>query len=465
MTGPSRSVNAWIFLAEDEPKGSGYQTPGSSYQSLITYGVYNSTDMVNICFANTVPTSSTTVPAGDGSTYTIELQTADHPGGVTNQQYMDWLIQDARGTNPSIKVLITLGYADDEFTQIFSSDPAQWQQNATDYANNLVTYLLQYDLDGFDVDWEGGFAYATTPEQFKILFTAIRAAFDAQDRRLYLTLSPASVGTLDTPTVNAAFDFVNLQLYSGFTFASDFIDAGVDQSLLAYGAKFEVNGSVPFQSAQQAYAGAQAGGYQVITQWRLNSNDFQYEQAQQMILHQLVYGPAGTSFDDGPTVGAAGQPPITGMVIRSGEVLDAIQATNTGSFEGTPLQYVLPQHGGDGGSASPITIPPGDAVAEVSGYTGIWFGWECVLQLSITTRGGLVMGPFGTMAHASGQTPFRFTAPTGQSIVAFSGSTVTVPLAGGGTTDVIASLSVTYAAAPAQTVDFVGIREEKTSPA
>jgi GH18 family chitinase len=194
--------------------------------------------MLNICFVNTVPTSSSTVPAGDGSAYTIDLQTADHPDGYTNQQYMDWVIQDARNARSDIKFLVTLGYAENEFTQIFQGPSSQWQQAATDYAHNLVAYLQHYNLDGFDVDWEDEFAWATTPEQFKILFTAIRAAFDAQDRYYYLTLSPAFVGKLDAGTVNSAFDFVNLQLYGGAD-PDDFTRAGVSRDLLAYGAKFE----------------------------------------------------------------------------------------------------------------------------------------------------------------------------------------------------------------------------------
>jgi hypothetical protein len=446
MNIPNKSVNAWIFLAEDEPSGTGYQSPTSSYQSLITYGVYNSTDMVNICFVSTVPTSATTVPAGDGSTHTIELQPATHPDGATNQDYMDWLIQDARSTNPNIKLLVTLVYSPgNQLRQIFSSDQSQWQQNAADYADNLVAYLQHYDLDGFDVDWESPLSTASTRQQFAILFTAIRAAFNAQDRQYYLTLSPADVGTLDPSTVNSSFDFVNLQLYSGFTSPGEFTKAGVAQSLLAYGAKFEPNGSVPYQDAQQAYAGYVSGGYQVVTQWRLNSNDFQYEQAQQMILYQLVYGPAGTSFNDAPTIGAAGNPLISQLAIRSGDVLDALQATNSGTFEQTPVQYILQQHGGNGGNASTVTIASGDAVAEVSGYTGIWFGWPCVLQITITTRNGAVFGPFGTMNNASSKTPFSYAASQGQSIVAFSGTIENVPLAGGGNTDIIASLGAVYA--------------------
>jgi hypothetical protein len=187
------------------------------------------------------------------------------------------------------------------------------------------------------------------------------------------------------------------------------------------------------------------GHYGIATQWRLNSGNFQYEQAQQIILYQLVYGLPGNSFDDTPIIGAAGNPPISQLVVRSGEVLDAIQSTNTGSYAGNPVQYVLPQHGGSSGNASPVTIPTGESISEVSGYTGIWFGWECVLQITLATRNGTIFGPFGTMSNASSKTPFTYTPPQGQSIVGFSGTTVEVPLASGGTTHIIASLNASFA--------------------
>jgi len=138
-------------------------------------------------------------------------------------------------------------------------------------------------------------------------------------------------------------------------------------------------------------------------------------------------------------VGAAGNPPLTQLVVRSGDVLDAIQAMNTGSFQSTPVQYILLQHGGDGGSANTVTIPSGDVVVQASGFTGMWFGWNCVLQITLKTKSGKVFGPFGTMNNASSKTPFQYNAPTGQSIVAFSGAIVQVPLGGGGQTYIIAS--------------------------
>ena len=455
MNVPSRSVNAWIYLNDDYPEGTIYTTPESCYQALITYGVYNSTDVVNICWVNTVPTSATTVPAGDGSTHTIQLESATHTDGTsspTNQDYMDWLIQDARGVNPGIKLMVTLGYGANELTQIFADDSSQWQQNANDFAFNLLEYLKYYGLDGFDVDWEPALSDSGTTEQFNLLFTAIRTLFDTQDRYYYLTLSPNGTGILTNDcadTLNSAFDWVTLQLYGGAC-AESFTGIGVKQGLLMYGAMFEPSGGVPFQDAQQAYAGHQPycsvpASTQVITNWRLNSNDYHYEQAQQMILYQLVYGIPGPSFDDSPIAGAAGNPLVSQVVVRSGEVLDAIQATSAGTFEDNPVQYVLMQHGGDGGGASTVTIAGGDALVEVSGYTGTWFGWNVVLQVTLTTRNGQVSGPFGSMANASSMTPFTLSAPQGQSIVAFSGSVVNVPLAGGGTTDVVQSLAATYA--------------------
>lgn len=449
MTTPDKSVNAWIYLAEDDPPNTNYKSPNSSYQSLINFGVYNYLDMVNICFFEVVPVQ------GTPGSFTIALETASppHPPPYTNQDYMNFMIQDARAANPNIKILTTLDFGGNgnELTQIFSGDKSQWPSQAASFANNVVAYLEANKLDGFDIDWEAPLSSVTPKDQMSLVLQALRTAFNTPSKRYLLTLSPAVTTNLDGSVVNNTVDFLNLQLYSGFTNPQDFINIGISKSLLAYGAKFEwTNGVKPYQDAQNAYQGYSSGNYNVITQWRLNSNDFQFEQAQQMILNQLVYGIPGTSFDDTPIIGAAGNPPITQMVIRAGDVLDAIQATNTGSFQSagasqpTPLEYKLLPHGGDGGNPNTVAILPGDAVVQVSGFTGVWFGWDCVLQITLTTKSGKVFGPYGTMNHATSMEAFKYTAPANQSIVAFSGSIVEVPEGGGGQTFIIARLGVSY---------------------
>lgn len=451
MNTSTKNVNAWILLDEDNPKGSSYKTPLSCYQTLIDYGVYKSIDVLNICFFITLPTTNKTVPVGDGTSYTLQIgnATSVHHDGSTTQQYLNWMISDARKTNPDIKLLATLGYGNNSLNGIFSNDHKTPEQNAIDFANNLLTYLAKYDLDGFDIDWESPVNYSITQKQFAILFTAIRKAFNNQNtKQYYLTLSPASVGNLDAPTINNSFDFVTLQLYSGFTFKRDFINAGINKNLLAYGAKFESTGAgnpAPFQDAQNADQGFKEGSYNILTQWRMNSGNYQFEQAQQMILSDLIKGVSGNEFNDGSIIAAAGNPPITHMQVRAGDVLNAIQCTNTGTFSNVPLKYSLLQHGGDSGNLNTIVIPTNDVITEISGYTGVWFGWKCVLQLTIKTKNGNIFGPFGSMNNATTKSPFSLSDPSGQSVVAFSGTVINVPLQSGEKTDIIANLDVVYA--------------------
>lgn len=291
MSTTPKLVNAWIFLNEDEPTINGnpvgYTDPQSSYQRLINQNIYQSVDILFLCFAVTVPTSDATIPAGNGSFYTLQMGESSHPDGLTNQDYMNKIIADGRRNNPNLKIALTLLWGnDDTITNIFANTNYTAQQNADNFAANLVAYLKHYDLDGFDIDWEFPISTATSQEQFQLLFTSIGKQFKAQtDKKYYLTLSPASVDNLDPTTLNNYFDFVALQLYSGFTNPSDFIQAGVNQNLLAYGAKFESN----YQTADNAFQEAQKLGYSTYTTWRLNSGNFEYEQDQQVALYQLVF--------------------------------------------------------------------------------------------------------------------------------------------------------------------------------
>ena len=434
------TVDTWILPSEDDPAGTNYNDPNSSYQNAITYGVYGSVDRLFICFADTVE-------VGDG-TYTVAVSNdATHPGGLLTSQYIQWIMQDAPKANPDIEFRLTLGYSETEFSVLFAGDESTWQDQCTAYSNNVAAYLVANGYVGFDIDWEGGFAYSITQAQFKMLFSTMGPIFQAQG--LKLSMCPQYTGNLDPDTVNAYFDMVTLQVYGGAS-RQQFIQAGVNADLLVYGAKFESIGHgdiTPYQDAQQAQQAMASGSYDSVVQWRINSGDFQFEQAQQMILYQLVKG-TGDSFDDGPILGAAGNPPITTLWVRHGEVVDAIQTQNTGSFTSNnytvPLSYTLVQHGGGGGTQDEITLDPGDTLVEISGYTGVWYGWSCVLQITLTTANGRTYGPYGTMTGSTGQTPFSQVAPKGQSIVAFSGTTRTVPMAGGGQSAIVTSLTAEF---------------------
>lgn len=302
-------VNAWLVLDEDQPASTGYRSPNSSFQRLIKERVYQAVDTLIVGFVNTVPTGAHTVPSGDGHSYTVANGPGSHPDGLTDADYMGFVVRDARAANPSIRILAILTNGDlnrdehDVITRIFggATDPAAQRAAAEEFAANLVGFLQHWNLDGFDVDWESPVSDGTSAAQFKLVFDAIGAAFRSASPRLMLTLSPAVADNLDAGAVNDNFAFVNLQLYSGFTDREEFTRAHIQDDLLAFGAKFETDPQpsnpphIPptfpgHQTARDAYEKALKGGYTVITQWRLNSGNFVFEQDQQKELYKLARG-------------------------------------------------------------------------------------------------------------------------------------------------------------------------------
>jgi hypothetical protein len=447
-------INAWIYLNEDEPPNTNYNSSDSCYQALIKYKTYNSVTFLGIAFFEVVPASNGT---------TIQIGSSSHPGNLTNQDYLNFVLRDARQVvNPNIKFLATMVYSGSNTLAAVFSGGGDPQTQATAFAKNLVVYLKDNGMNGLDVDWEGDVSDDMTQSQFQILFSTIRTVFDQQPVKYYLSMAPAGpTDTIDYPTLNSAFDFVSPQFYDGSQL-SDYLDAGFSPTKIGYGAQFEPGNTAPNSSAQQVWNAVSPGfsynntqySYQDIIMWRFNSGNFQFEQAQYMILYQLGNPPSGNTFDDTAIIGAAGNPQITQMTIRSGNVLDAIQAVNTGTGPynfgtqnpktGTGI-FTLLQHGGNSGGSQTVNIPLADPIVSISGYTGIWYGWQCVLQLTLTGKSGTTYGPFGSMAGSTTQIPFKQSAPTGQSVVAFRGSTVTVPLADGSQTAIIASLNAIFA--------------------
>jgi hypothetical protein len=451
MANLQNGINAWVFLNEDEPPQTSYTSSDSCYQSLISSKVYDSATFLGIAFFEVIP---------DAQGSTIQIGNGSHPGGLTNQDYLNYVLRDAREVNPAIKFLATMVYSGSNTLAAVFSGGGDPQTQASNFANNLVAYLKSNGMNGLDIDWEGDVSNQMTQAQFKILFSTIRTVFDQQPVKYYLSFTPAwPTSTIDYPTVNSAFDFVSPQFYDG-TSLSEFLDAGISPAVIGYGAQFEPGNAAPNASAQQVWnvvsegfssAGTQYN-YQDIFMWRLNSGNFQFEQAQFMILGQLGNPPTNNVFDDTAIIAAAGNPNITNMTIRSGDVLNAIQSVNTGTgpyntgTQGTETgTFTLLQHGGNSGGAQVVDIPLNDPIVSISGYTGPWYGWQCVLQLTLTGKSGTTYGPFGSMAGSTARNPFVQTAPAGQSVVGFSGSTVTVPLAGGTQTAIIASLNAVFA--------------------
>ena len=175
-------ANAWLYLCEEEqnPPGTNYFGPNNCYQRLITENIYQCVDMLLI-------SNVTTVTAEDAKSYSIAIKKDPHPPAYTNQQYMDFVLLNARQNNPALKILVTLEFGDennrgtgDIIERVFSIPGYSPQQNAQNFASNLMRYLEKFDLDGFDIDWEYPLSDVTTKEHFGYFINAIGALFKQQ---------------------------------------------------------------------------------------------------------------------------------------------------------------------------------------------------------------------------------------------------------------------------------------------
>jgi hypothetical protein len=339
-------VNAWIFLNEDEPSGTTYDSPNSCYQTLINNNVYQAMDILYMCFVTIVPTGSNTIPSGDGSSYTIQMGNQPH-----NQTYMENILRDAPANNPNIKFGVTLEYGDGNLiNQIFSNSSNTPEENAANFANNLLQYMQHYGLNGFDADWEWPLSTDTTTDNFKYLFSAIGELFQQQSDKYYLSISPATNNHTDTDTINNYIDFVNLQMYYSTGLPSQF--PNVNHDLFGYGVKFEAVGQTSdpwhmgYQTALTGYdLNKNNNQFDSFINWRLNSQNFQFEQSQQQVLYGLVHnnyavqnqwGGTSAPWHDGGTwvIGARDNQHVIALNVSSTDGGQTLNGTMTYEGEG-----------------------------------------------------------------------------------------------------------------------------------
>lgn len=132
-------------------------------------------------------------------------------------------------------------------------------------------------------------------------------------------------------------------------------------------------------------------------------------------------GGSGTSWNNLPEVSTWG--PLTGLVIRSGYVIDSI-APVYGTRTAT-------RQGGSGGSPSQVDFA-GDPIVAISGVTGVYFDSACLGRLTFTTASGRTLGPFGTLRDVDAQQPFDLRAPPECRINSFFGTATAFIAALGG---------------------------------
>lgn len=171
-------------------------------------------------------------PTGNGQAAALELE----QGQPEEPERLGLLVKVAREVNPSIKILISLGWGHNDWTYI-SND---YTSGANNFAGSVVSLIRMYGLDGFDIDDESinGSSGHITQENFNAVVQNIRDALDQagmEDGKPYFfTITPA-FGTAQVTQENMGnFDLINCQCYGG-SYPNEFTALGYPKNQLAWG--------------------------------------------------------------------------------------------------------------------------------------------------------------------------------------------------------------------------------------
>lgn len=412
------AIGAWL-TSELHPQGATFDSPNSNFSSLKLNGVYGTLDYLSIGW------------------FGVDMSDPTNPTLKTSNTYLAQQVTDARAQNPDITIFALLAYTN----EIYADLKTIIDNSAllTTFSKNVAIFLGENNLNGFDIDWEQPTS-SLNQKQCGAWLDALGAAFGDT---YYLAVSASSnqggnVENLNADAVNANVDVFNLQSY-WVSDPSVFIAHGINAELLGFGAYFE-SGVTALSASQQYAAGIQYQGkqypYQTMMSWRLDSSNWPFEQSQQLLMRQYLSGqPNVVAFNDEDILKVQTKSTlIQSIVIRSGDVVDAIQCTNASS-DGSYVVNLL-QHGGDGGNQNnPIQLTNG--LTAFSYVTGNWYGQNVVVQITINgTSYPATINP-----NVVDRQNFQVTAPAGKTIIAFSGETCHVNLVGGGFTWVLSKIN------------------------
>lgn len=175
-----------------------------TFRKTVDSAPFDKTNLLLIAFVHTYPEKS------DGSKYVVGYEEAravpSSPADAdTDADRIDYLVSTARAKNPSIKILVSLGWGKNRDVEYAVKSP-------TEFAASVKSLVARHKLDGFDIDYEFAPIYRPInidPKSVLVLAQALRAALPDK----VLTITPAEQMGLNAAVLRT-FDLVMPQTYA-----------------------------------------------------------------------------------------------------------------------------------------------------------------------------------------------------------------------------------------------------------
>lgn len=185
-----------------------------------------------------------------------------------------------RATNPAAEVFISSGYDDGTMYKEAANNP-------TAFANSVVEFLRDNNLDGYDMDWENGLDMQAMNSLLKATRVALDAASKIDQRRYHLTFAtwPFVQSAYDIKAMAETLDAINVMSYGRLrdlgSIVDEYTNAGFPANKIIGGIDTEVGYREeggedtlgPDGTIAQKAAYARNNGLAGMMSWRLD-NDY-----------------------------------------------------------------------------------------------------------------------------------------------------------------------------------------------
>ena len=195
-----------------------------------------------------------------------------------------WVVENARKQNPNIKIMISQWpnsegeqadgrYWGFDWSKLIGQTPVITDSNITNYADSVKAFVKEWDIDGYDIDYEPQNIMERAPDILSSIRTKLDALSKDSDGRPFYVTACANDNTYLAKAV-PSLSIVNMMTYPyGGSITSLFTSLGmtVDQLTRGFCAELDSGCDAKLSPAIEAFNKEKLAG---IFQWRLNSPEY-----------------------------------------------------------------------------------------------------------------------------------------------------------------------------------------------